>query len=210
MAFYKLTMGAAFLLPATCVVASCLAACCFAYGQVSYPDQEVRVHDLPSLTARSKDASDVLAASLEIVFHDKEACCGKDSALEESVQSSDPKSLKDIANKLQGRHLLSDGRPIMVTVEYLKPDQVNGGHLIYMLTKKQAPLMMWNAHLYIVDGITYVEDVAAKPGGIRYMIHKFLLQDARFSDSRRGVYFDRVTEDAGNVQGLLFLQAAPQ
>ena len=35
-------------------------------------------------------------------------------------------------------------------------------------------------------------------------------RDARFSDSRRGVYFDRVTEDAGNVQGLLFLQAAPQ
>ena len=108
----------------------------------------------------------MLVASLEIVFHDKEVCCGKDSALEDSVQSSNPKSLKDIANKLQGRHLLGDGRPIMVTVEYLKPEQVNGGHLIYMLTKKHAPLMMWNAHLYIVDGITYVGDVDATTGGI--------------------------------------------
>jgi hypothetical protein len=54
----------------------------------------------------------------------------------------------------------------MVTVEYLKPEQVNGGHLIYMLTKKHAPLMMWNAHLYIVDGITYVGDVDATTGGI--------------------------------------------
>jgi hypothetical protein len=42
------------------------------------------------------------------------------------------------------------------------------------------------------------------------MTHKFLLQDARFSDSRRAVSFDRLTEDAGKVQGLLFLQAAPQ
>jgi hypothetical protein len=79
-----------------------------------------------------------------------------------------------------------------------------------MLTKKHAPLMMWNAHLYIVDGITYVGDVDATTGGIMYVIHKFFARDARFSDSRRGVYFDRVTEDAGNVQGLLFLQAAPQ
>ena len=83
----------------------------------------------------------------------------------------------------------------MVTVEYLKPEQVNG--------------MMWNAHLYIVDGITY--------GGRRRHYWRdnvcdpqIFARDARFSDSRRGVYFDRVTEDAGNVQGLLFLQAAPQ
>ena len=50
----------------------------------------------------------------------------------------------------------------MVTVEYLKPEQVNG--------------MMWNAHLYIVDGITYGGDVDATTGGIMYVIHKFLLE----------------------------------
>ena len=34
-----------------------------------------------------------------------------------------------------------------------------------------------------------------------------LLQDVRFSDSRRAVTFDRLTEDASKVQGLLFVQA---
>lgn len=209
MASRKLTLKAAFLLPARCVVASCLALCCLAYAQVSYPDKEIHIHDLPSLTARSTHAPDVLAASLEIVFNDKEVCCGKNSALEDSVQASDPKSLKDTASKLQGRHLLSDGRPIMVTAEYLTPDQVSAGHLIYMLAANHAPLMLWNSHIYIVDGVSYVENVDTD-GGVSYVTHKFFLRDTRFSDSRREVFFDRVTEDAGKVQGLLFLQAAPQ
>ena len=208
MASYRLTLGAAFLLPASCAVASCLTLCCLAYGQASYPDQEIHIHDLPSMTARSMHSPDVLAASLEIVFNDKEVCCGKNSALEDSIQSSDPKSLKDIASKLQGRHLLSDGRAIMVTAEYLTPDQVGAGHLIYMLAANHAPLMLWNSHLYVVDGVSYVENVTE--GGVSYVTHKFFLQDARFSDSRREVSFDRVTEDAGKVQGLLFLRAAAQ
>jgi hypothetical protein len=78
-----------------------------------------------------------------------------------------------------------------------------------MLRKKRAPLMMWNSHLYVVAGVTYVETVDDS-GGIAYAVHKFLLGDVRFSDSRREISFDRVTEDAGRVQGLLFLQAAPQ
>ena len=205
---YRRTVRSAFLLPAGCVVAAYLAVYCLAYGQASKPDQEVRVHDLPSLTARSTQASDVLATSLEIVFNNKEVCCGKNSALEDSVQSSDPKSLKDIASTLQGRHLLGDGRPIMVTAEYLTPNQVTAGHLIYMLTEKHAPLMVWNSHLYVVDGMTYVTGLSH--GAIVYFLHEFLLQDSRFSDSRREVSFDRVTEDAGKVQGLLFLQALPQ
>jgi hypothetical protein len=209
MASCRLTLRAAFLLPASCVVASCLALGCLAHAQYSYPDQEINIHDLPALTARSTHASDVLAASLELVFDDKEVCCGKNSALEDSVQSADPKSLKDIASKLRGRHLLGDGRAITVTAEYLTPDQVSAGHLIYMLAANHAPLMLWNSRLYVVDGTSYVESID-KARGVSYVTHKFFLQDTRFSDSRRGVSFDRVTEDAGTVQGLLFLRAAPQ
>jgi hypothetical protein len=176
---------------------------------MSYPEQETDVKGLPAVTARSTHASDVLAASLEMVFNDKEICCGNDSALEDSVQSADPKSLKDIAAKLQGRHHLSDGRPILVTVEFLIPDEVTASHLIYMLKEKRAPLMMWNSRLYVVSGVTYREDIDPD-GGISYVTHKFLLQDARFSDSQREVTFDRTTEDGSKVQGLLFLQAAPQ
>jgi hypothetical protein len=199
-----------FLLPCIRGVVSCLVLCCLGHGQVSYPDKEVRVHDLPSLTARSRHGSDVLATSLEIVFNDKEVCCGKNSALEDSVQAADPKSLKDIASKLQGRHVLSDGRPIIVTAQYLPSDAINSGHLIGMILNQHPPLMEWNSHLYVVYGVTYVETVDYSTGSDMNAIHKFLLQDVRFSDSRRGISFDRVTDDAGKVQGLLFLQAAPQ
>jgi hypothetical protein len=98
----------------------------------------------------------------------------------------------------------------MVTAEYLTPDQVNAGHLIYMLTENRAALMMWNSHLYVVEGVSYVETFDNSSGSTADAVHKFLLQDARFSDSRRQVTYDRVTEDAGKVQGLLFLQAAAQ
>jgi len=209
MACCGLTLGRAFLLAAKCMAASCLALCCLAYGQASYPDQEIHVHDLPALTARSTHASDVLAVSLEIVFNDKEVCCGKNSALEDSVQSCDPKSLKDIGSKLQGRHLLSDGRAVTVTAEYLTPDQVSAGHLIYMLAANHPPLMLWNSHLYVVKGMSYAENIDNE-SGVSYLTHKFFLQDTRFSDSRREVTFDRVIEDAGKVQGLLFLRAALQ
>lgn len=201
------TLGAACPIATMCIVATCL--CLLAYGQAVSPYEEFHIRDLPSLIARSTHATDVLAASLEIVFNDKEVCCGKNSALEDSVQSSDPKSLRDIATKLQGRHLLSDGRALVVTAEYLTPDQVTAGHLIYMLKAKHAPLMLWNSHLYVVDGVSYVKNVDTE-GGVSYVTHKFFLQDSRFPDSRRKVSFDRVTEDAGKVQGLLFLQAVSQ
>jgi len=208
MASSRLKTASAFFL----LLTSCLALCCRAQGQgqTTYPEQELRVQGLPSLTARSVHAADVLATSLEIVFNDKEICCGKNSALEDSVQRADPKSLKDITTNLKGRHLLSNGLPIMVTAEYLTPDQVNASHLILMLTDKHAPLMIWNSHLYIVDGISYVETVDSANAAVGYAIHKFFLQDARFSDLRREVIFDRLTEDLGKVQGLLFLQAASQ
>ena len=208
MASRNLTLGSAFLLPVG-ILASCLALSCITYGQVSYPGKTIHIHDLPSLTAPSTHASDVLAASLEIAFNDKEVCCGKNSALEDSVQSSDPRSLKDIANKLQGKHLLSDGRAIVVTAEFLTPDQVTAAHLIHMLAANHAPLMLWNSHLYIVNGVSYVENFDAK-GGVSYVTDTFFLWDARFSDARRDVSFDRKTEDSAKVQGLLFLQAAPQ
>jgi hypothetical protein len=209
MASDKRMARSGFLLAACCVAASCLAICCEAYGQqVAYPEQEVRISDLPALTARSPHAVEVLETSLEILFNDKEVCCGKNSALEDTLESADPKSLKDIASRLQGRHLLSDGRAIMVTTEYLMPDQVNAGHLITMIRNQHAALMIWNSHVYVLYGVTYVGTVDYSSNETAYAVHKFLLQDVRFSDSRRAVTFDRLTEDASKAQGLLFVQAS--
>ena len=106
MASYRFTTGSTSVLAAGCVVASVLVAFCFASGQGSYSvNQEIRAHDLPSLTARSTHSYDVLATAVEIVLNDKEVCCGKNSAFEDRLQAADAKSLKDIASKLQGRHL---------------------------------------------------------------------------------------------------------
>jgi hypothetical protein len=203
------SFGFAFSIPAGPVVALCLLVYSFASAQDYYPNQEVRIADLPSLTAKSKDASDVLAASVEIILRDNEVCCGKNSALEDSIQRADPTSLKDIAARLQGRHVLSDGRAIVVTADYVPAPSVNSGNLITALTEKQALLMDWNSHLYVVYGVIYSTSYTVE-GGRMDSIFKIFLVDPRYSDQRREVTFDRQTDDWGKVQGLLMLKSAPQ
>ena len=194
------------------LVALFLQAGSLANGQAFNTDLEVRVGGLPALMARSHDPSDVLPTSLDTIFHDRSICCGRDSALEDSVAAADPLSLKDLANKLQGRHLLGDGRPIQVTAEFWPPDAVNSGRLIGALTDKHALLMEWNSHLYVVYGVVYqwVWYGGDESGGAMTVIREFLLLDTRFSDSRRTTVFNRETEDLSKVQGLLFLDTKPQ
>jgi hypothetical protein len=182
----------------------------FSFGQEYYPNKEVRIADLPTVAAKSKDASDVLAASVEIILRDKEVCCGKNSALEDDVQRADPKSLKDVGARLQGRHVLGDGRAVLVTAEYISPSAVNSATLIGVLTRKQALLMQWDSHLYVVYGVIFDLTVDDTNGARAYAIRKLWLLDSRFSDQRREVTFDRSTDDWGKVQGLLMLKAAPQ
>jgi hypothetical protein len=184
-----------------------------AHGQVLNQDQEVEVHDLPALMARSPHSSDALLTSLDTVFHDKDICCGRDSALGDGSLAADPRSLKDVASKLDGRHLLSDGRPIKVTAKYLTVDQVNSGNLITSILNQHALLMEWNSHVYVVHGVVYrwVALGGGPDGGYTQgtLIHKILLWDTRYSGSRREVVFDRTSEDLSKVQGLLFLEVAP-
>ncbi len=51
------------------------------YTYVFHPNQEIRVANLPALTAASTDPSAVLAAALETIIRDQAVCCGKNSAL---------------------------------------------------------------------------------------------------------------------------------
>ena len=193
---------------ARCVIWLLVLGCC-AFGQVSYPSLEVHISDLPTLKARTKDPTDVLLTSLDTILRDREVCCGKDSALEDSLEKADPTSLKDIAAKLQGRHLLSDGRPIMVTAQYLAPDAIGADGLINTLQAKHALLMEWNSHLYVCYGVTYRKDYHAN-GGVMDTILTFLLLDTRYSDSQREVVFNRERDDWKKVQGMLWVASAPQ
>lgn len=203
------SFGPAFLVVASRVLVLCLAVSSFAPAQTYYPNTELRIPDLPQVTAKSKDPSDVLAASLEMILRDKEVCCGKNSALEDDVQRADPKSLKDVASRLQGRHLLSDGRPVMVSAEYVPATALVSGTLIGTLSGKQPLLMEWNSHLYVVSGVIYGTTYTDEGGRVDSIFKIFLL-DPRFSGQRREVTFDRQTDDWGKVQGLLTLKAMPQ
>jgi len=191
-------------------------ASCFGYSQDTpgwyafHPNQEIRVHQLPSLMARSEDPSDVLLTSLDTIFHDRSICCGKDSALGDSAEAADPMSLKDIAGRLQGRHLLSDGRPIKVTTEFLSASSGDISYqIISALINKHAMLMVWGSHLYVLYGAIF-DQTAYSDGSSVNVIHKLLLLDTRFSDARREVAFNRDTDDWSKVQGMLLLTAEPQ
>ena len=191
------------------IALSCVAVCSFASAQIAYQDQEIQVHNLRSLTARTHDASDILLTSLDTILNDRGVCCGKDSALEDSAQLADPASLADVASRLQGKHRLSDGRAIRVATEYITPDKAYAGYLVKMILDQHAAILQWNSHLYVVHGIVFFwTDNGA--GGLDPLIHKLLLWDTRYSDSRREVTFTRDVDDASKIQGWLFVRSAPE
>lgn len=173
------------------------------------PNQEIRVPDLPRLKARTRDRSDVLLTSLDIIFHNHEICCGRDSALEDSAQHADPRSIKDIAAKLQGRHLLGDGRPITVNATDMMPYSPNPTAIVDALAKKQALLLMWNSRLYVLVGALYDESYY-QDGTRTDTVNKFYLLDTRYADGRREVTFTRTKDDWNDVQGLLLLSFSTQ
>jgi len=175
-----------------------------------YTDLEARVSGLPSLMAKSHDLADVLPTSLDTILHDRSICCGRDSALEDSVARADPLSLKDVASRLEGRHLLSDGRPISVKAEFWPTEAVDAVRLVNTLNDKHALLMAWNSHLYVVYGVVYRWVDYSADSGPYCVLRRLLLVDTRFSDSRRAVEYNRETDDPAKVQGFLMVTFAPQ
>ena len=190
----------------------CLAVSCIAQDQTDsctfFPNQEVRVTNLGSLTAPSKDTTSVIAIAVEAVLHDPTLCCGKDSALGDLVLS-EPRTLKELSAKLQGRHLLSDGQPIFVNAEYAPQISINAGSVIGVLKEQRASVLEWKSHIYVLYGATFGENRCVS-GARQYSIAKLLLLDPRFSDQRRDAVFNRETDDLGKVQGLLTLSVTPQ
>jgi hypothetical protein len=195
-------------LGAIAVIALLLTVSIPARGQVFNTDLDLRVSGLPSLMARSHNLSDVLLTSLDTIVQDRSICCGKDSALGDGAAAADPLSFKDVASKLQGRHLLGDGRPMQVTAEFWPRDEINSGRILGALTDKHALLMEWDSHIYVVYGVVYrwIWSGSEEGATATTVIRKFVLLDTRFSDSRRNVVFDRDKDDMSKVQGLLYLE----
>jgi hypothetical protein len=191
-------------------LASCLANAQENRNSVFLANQEVRVANLPSLTAPSTHRSAVLATALEIILNDKAVCCGKDSALQDAVSYAtltDPVSLKELSAKLQGKHPLNDGGAIVATSEYVPQSSISPGLIVATLRDQHALLIEWKSHLYVLYGATFDENRDLGSGERDYAIHKLLLLDPRFSDQRRETEFNRETDDLSAVQGLLTLKA---
>jgi hypothetical protein len=172
-------------------------------GYVFYPNQDVRVANLPARTAQSTNKSAVLAAALETILQDEAVCCGKDSALEDTVLST-PQSLKELSSKLQGKHVLSDGRSVMVSAQYIPQNAITPDLMIGALRDQHALLISWKSHLYIFYGVLFDETIFAT-GQRQFAVRKLFLVDPRFSDQRREIEFKRESDDWGKVEGLLTL-----
>lgn len=170
---------------------------------------EVKVPDLQPLKARTHDPSEILLTSLDIAFHNSAICCGRNSALDERAVAANPLLLQEVAAKIQGKWLLSDGRPIQIVTEYI-PTASSGDisyKIVQSLRGNRPMLLVWNSHLYVLYGAIFDEAWAADTGG-QDEIHKLLLLDPRYSDSRRQVIFDRDADDWGKVRGLLLLNVS--
>jgi len=195
-----------------CLVLGCIVAVsAFAQdtpGYVFHPNQEVRVANLPSLTASSNKPSAVLATALETILHHKAVCCGKNSALEDTVLSA-PLLLEELSAKLQGKHVLSDGRSVMVSAEYVPQSAITPDLMISALMDQHALLMEWKSHFFVLYGAIFDETIYTS-GQRQFAVHKLLLLDPRFSDQRRETEFNRESDDWANVQGLLTLASVRQ
>jgi len=171
-----------------------------------FPNQEVRVANLPSLTAPSAEASAVLATALEIIIQDRDVCCGKDSGLEDAVLSA-PSSLKELSAKLQGKHVLGDGLSIVVQAWYFPKPSLDPSVVIKTLMDQQPMLLKWKSHIYVLYGATYDETRTYDGGASQFVIHKLWLLDPHYSDQRRETELN-ATDDWTKIQGILALTVA--
>ena len=170
-------------------------------NRVFLRDQVVAVKDLPVLKAPSEDASAVLATALETVLHDKDVCCGKYSSLGDAVLSA--ASLKELSPKLEGRHVLGDGRSIMVHAEYFPQSPALARPIVKTLMDQQSMLLEWNSRVYVLYGANFDEIRQYNPDDWMFTIRKFSLLDVRFSDQRRAIEFNSQTDDWKAIQGVM-------
>jgi hypothetical protein len=167
------------------------------------PNQAVVVANLPLLKAPSAERPAVVATALETMLRDKEVCCGKNSALENAVLSAG--SLKELSANLQGRHVLGDGRPVMVRTEYFPQSSTSARLIVKTLMDQQPMLLEWKSRVYVLYGANFDEIRQYNPDDWLFTIHKLLLLDVRFSDQQREIEFNNPSDDWKIIQGLMTL-----
>ena len=113
---------------------------------------------LPTITASSSGDHAMLVASLATVIMQSDVCCDRDSALEAQIPSGNP-SLRDLGEKLRGKHYLGTGLTIEVDDQYWSGAAVNVEDIIAALIGQRPLLLDWNGHLYVLSGVVFDEYV---------------------------------------------------
>jgi hypothetical protein len=181
----------------------CMAAYSQDGGPVYTPYQQIKA-PVGSTVAASDSKSDLLIASVESVFADKDLCCGRGSALEDAIVSADSGSLRRVGEKLRGRYYLSDGSAITIFDNYWTGSSVRAEDIIASLQSHHALIIDWDGRLYVLFGAIF--DLNKYPSGVEErVIRSFMLVDTRYSDAKRYVTFDRQKNDFGKVNALLEL-----
>jgi hypothetical protein len=202
----------------TCRAALCLAvSILFAsaaqgqdYGTILsavHPDQQAIVESVHLQPAIANDSNAAVAAALATVINDPKVCCSENSSLGTAPVTDDRVSLHDLANKVGGRHVLSDGETLNVTANYIPATTLSSDQIILPLMKQQPILMAWKSHLYVLYGAVY-DDKVYTDGHHEYVIHKLLLLDPSAAAPNRQAAFDRQKDDWSQVEGLLLLKVA--
>lgn len=190
-----------------------LLACCFAVAQSYVPPsiiavhhQEIRLDLHPAVAAPAKPA---VVSAVETVLGNSQLCCGQESTLGDAPIAEEHVSLRNLGDKLAGRHTLADGRAVMISSSYVPADSVTSDRIIAPLRNHHPMLMQWNGHVYVVDGVNYDEDVYTDDHK-ELVIRKILLLDPSAAADSQETDFDRTKDDWSKVQGFLLLKVTPQ
>jgi len=211
---FKLHSPASHLLLIVIIISCCVKANSQTCGYLVQRDQKVRVAALPSTVAASTSESDVLVASVATAVMNRDICCGRRSALEDQIivasASTGKISLRELGEKLRGKHYLDDGSSIFVADQFwpaasIVQKSVTPGDIINSLMAQRPLLMNWAGHLYVLYGVAFDVCIDNNSGAEFPSIRTLLLVDTRFSGTQRYVSFNVQTDDWGKVTGLLAL-----
>lgn len=155
------------------------------------------------MVATSKSESDVMLAALSVAVMDPDVCCGRKSALEDQAASAGT-SLKELGEKLRGKHYLDGGLPCSIADQFWSGESVNAENIVSSLIAQRPLLMEWNDHVFVLYGAEF-DEYRSSNGSNMHVIQKLLLVDTRFSDKRRYISFNRQTDDWSKVTALLGL-----
>lgn len=169
-----------------------------------HPNQEVKVTGLPQMAATSASGDDVLAATVATVLMDPAVCCGADSALRDRVATSARMPLKQLGERVRGKHVLSDGTAITIEDRFWSGSVVRAEDIIAALLSNRPLLMDWKGHLYVLYGVTFDLN-KHQSGPEERVVRRFLLVDSTKTGSAREIVWDRQKESLKDVDGVLEL-----